>query len=100
VTFFSLLKTKLGTIMDNKKQIHEYTILLRFLGIIMKFSDLKFLSGFFKPWERPYSFLSNFLLYPLKCTVAKLYKYVRGYMRVARTGSLLLLVKGFLFLTG
>jgi hypothetical protein len=43
-----------------RSRIHERTISLRFLGIIFKVSDLRFLYGFLKPMGRGYIFLSGF----------------------------------------
>ncbi len=52
----------------NRSRIHEHTIFLRFLGIILRISDLRFLYGFLNK-EGGMVFYQVFLLSPLQCTV-------------------------------
>jgi hypothetical protein len=48
-------------IISAPSRIHKRTIFsLMLLGIILEFSDLRFLYGFLKPWGRGYGFPSGF----------------------------------------
>jgi hypothetical protein len=62
----------------SRSRIHERTILLRFLGIILRVLRLEVPVWISETIGKGAWFSIRFSSCPLQCTVTELYKYVRG----------------------